>query len=78
MKIQVNGKIQEIEQETVPVLTLLELLHIESPDMVSVQLNGNIIQRQDYEKDSVKNGDKVEFLYFMGGGSQKGAAHGAQ
>jgi len=38
------------------------------PDMVSVELNGQILKRSDFENTVLKDGDKAEFLYFMGGG----------
>jgi sulfur carrier protein len=36
--------------------------------MVSVQLNGEFVSRDDYESVSLKEDDEVDFLYFMGGG----------
>jgi sulfur carrier protein len=39
------------------------------PDMVSVELNGEILERSLFESTLLKEGDRVEFLYFMGGGS---------
>jgi len=53
-------------------LTVSELLikeNVQMPDMVSVELNGQILKRNNFEQTSLKNNDKVEFLYFMGGGS---------
>jgi len=35
-----------------------------------VELNGDILEREQFEATCVKDGDAVEFLYFMGGGSQ--------
>jgi sulfur carrier protein len=69
MQIQINGKKQEITNENIHIEALLELLKVESPDMVSVQLNGEIIERESYISQQINNGDEVEFLYFMGGGS---------
>ena len=34
-----------------------------------VKLNGEIVQRDAFTATTVKDGDTVEFLYFMGGGS---------
>jgi sulfur carrier protein len=42
------------------------------PDMVSVELNGTILDRGSFESTTVKDGDKLEFLYFMGGGQGRG------
>ncbi|MHC4087967.1 MAG: sulfur carrier protein ThiS, partial [Planctomycetota bacterium] len=41
---------------------------VKMPDMVSVELNGQILRRTEFEQTVLKNDDKVEFLYFMGGG----------
>lgn len=67
MKIIVNGK----ETDSGGGLTVSELLieqKVKMPDMVSVELNGQILRKSEFEKISLKDGDKVEFLYFMGGG----------
>jgi sulfur carrier protein len=68
MQIVINGSTETLPA---PALTIAELLQhsgVESPDMVSVQLNGEFIDRQDYGSKSVTDGDEVDFLYFMGGG----------
>ena len=39
------------------------------PEMVSVEINGQILRRPEFDTTALKEGDKVEFLYFMGGGS---------
>ncbi len=67
MKLVVNGK----ESDFVDGLTVNELLseqNVKMPDMVSVELNGQILKRSDFENTVLKDGDKAEFLYFMGGG----------
>jgi len=68
MKIFVNGKETDLNNS----LTVIELLveqKVKMPEMVSVELNGQILRRSDFEKNVLKDGDKVEFLYFMGGGN---------
>jgi len=40
------------------------------PDYVSVELNGEIVDRQEFGTRRVSPGDVVEFLYFMGGGDR--------
>jgi len=69
MQIQVNGKKQDLTNENIHIEALLKLLNVESPDMVSVQLNGEVIERESYISQKINNGDEVEFLYFMGGGA---------
>ena len=40
------------------------------PEMVSVQVNEEFADADDWERIQLKEGDKVDFLYFMGGGSE--------
>jgi len=69
MSVKVNGKAQEIEGSTISLLELIKKNDVKQPDMVSVQLNGAFVVRDEYENTDIKNGDEVDFLYFMGGGS---------
>ena len=69
MNVLINGEKGEIAGESVSVLELLSIKNVETPDMVSVQLNGKIIRRDDFGSTRVSDNDRVEFLYFMGGGS---------
>jgi len=66
MRIKINGKTEEIQQETV--LQLLDARKIE-PRMVTVELNSQILQREELALAVLKEGDELEFLFFMGGGS---------
>ncbi|MDO9542653.1 MAG: sulfur carrier protein ThiS [Kiritimatiellia bacterium] len=68
MKIIINGS----EADVTPALTVSDLLiarQVKMPDMVSVELNGDILDRHTFQTTTLKEGDKVEFLYFMGGGT---------
>ncbi len=68
MNLVVNGKETNITDD----LTVSQLLvqeNVKMPDMVSVELNGQILKRTKFEETILKDDDKVEFLYFMGGGS---------
>ena len=69
MKIKVNGKDQDFEQDSLPVTELLKACEVSKPDMVSVQVNGEFVNREDFGDTTVKEGDEVDFLYFMGGGT---------
>ena len=51
------------------VTELIKQLLIENPEMVSVQVNEEFAEREEWDNIQVKEGDKVDFLYFMGGGS---------
>ena len=70
MKIKVNGKDQTIQKNAVSVSDLLKRNNVESVEMVSVQLNGNFIDKNNFEKTLLKEKDELDFLYFMGGGER--------
>ena len=69
MRLVINGK----DVETNGAHTVTELLKgqkVKWPDMVSVELNGTILKRETFASTALAKGDKVEFLYFMGGGRE--------
>ncbi|MHC4694992.1 MAG: sulfur carrier protein ThiS [Planctomycetota bacterium] len=68
MNLVINGKEININ-DGLTVNQLLVQENVQMPDMVSVELNGQILKRTRFEETVLKDDDKVEFLYFMGGGS---------
>ena len=68
MKLIVNGKECNLT-EGLTVSRLLVEQKVKMPDMVSVELNEQILKRSEFETTVLNEGDKVEFLYFMGGGN---------
>jgi sulfur carrier protein len=66
-KIQVNGKEQEIDTP-ISIIDLIKRNNVEQPEMVSVQLDGEFVDRAHFSVVHVNEGDEVDFLYFMGGG----------
>ena len=67
MRFTVNGKEADLREA----LTVGEMLvdqKVKMPEMVSVELNGQIVRRSDFEDTVLADGDTVEFLYYMGGG----------
>ncbi len=67
MKLTLNGK----ESDFTDGLTVSKLLveqQVKTPEMVSVELNGQILKRSKFEDTILKDGDKVEFLFFAAGG----------
>lgn len=68
MRIIINGKEEFMEKEELTISELLKLKNVKMPEMVSVELNGEFLERKEYETTIVKENDKIEFLYFMGGG----------
>ncbi len=68
MQIAINGKQTQIAESALSVIELLKEQQVKMPEMVSVEHNGVILKRNEFDSVLVKDGDKVEFLYFMGGG----------
>ncbi|MCR4809154.1 MAG: sulfur carrier protein ThiS [Prevotella sp.] len=67
-KITVNGEQQDVQLP----LTLAELIKqndVQQPEMVSVQVNEDFADRTEWDSIQIKEGDSVDFLYFMGGGA---------
>lgn len=69
MEIKINGEAKVIEGDSLSVSDLLVKESVKMPDMVSVELNGDMLEREDFSKTLLKSGDEIEFLYFMGGGA---------
>jgi sulfur carrier protein len=69
MRITVNGK-ETKATDALSVSKLLTEFDVEMQEYVSVQMNDEIIPRSEFEERIVKDGDVVEFLYYMGGGSR--------
>lgn len=67
MKITVAGTKKEFE-EGLTISKLIELENVETPEYVTVSVNEEFAQRDDFDTTVLKDGDEVEFLYFMGGG----------
>ena len=47
---------------------LIELEKVETPEYVTVSLNDEFVEGDNKATTVLKDGDNVEFLYFMGGG----------
>lgn len=66
-KIIVNEEVQEVSLP-LNVTQLIAQNNVEQPEMVSVQVNDEFLDRDEWEKTELKEGDRIDFLYFMGGG----------
>lgn len=67
MNIVVNGEQHEVE-ESLTVAHLLQKLNLRT-EQVAVEINLKILDRGDFPTWKLHNGDKVEILSFIGGGS---------
>lgn len=66
MLVRINGKQEDVQAATLG--DLLQSKNIE-PQMVSVELNNTMIDRANLADAPLREGDSVELLFFMGGGS---------
>jgi sulfur carrier protein len=64
--ITLNGEDRE-EEPDISVLALLESLGV-APTRVAVELNGDVLRRVDFGRRTLRDGDQVEFVQFVGGG----------
>jgi sulfur carrier protein len=65
VQVKINGKAEEISEGTV--LDLLQAKKIE-PQMVAVEINDTVMDREHLATTHLNEGDRVEFLFYMGGG----------
>ena len=67
MIIKVAGNKKEFN-DGITVAQLIALEKVETPQYVTVSLNDEFVENGTFESTVLKDGDNVEFLYFMGGG----------
>lgn len=67
IQILLNGKREEINDQ-MNISGLLENRKIR-PEVVTVELNDKIIEKAKYKNTLLKTEDRLEFVYYMGGGS---------
>ena len=68
MKITVAGEAKEVKTG-ITVAELIRQENVENPDYISVSVNDEFVNCGDFGTYKLNEGDSVEFLYFMGGGS---------
>lgn len=69
MKLVINGKTETVDLAQCTIQTLLHYKDVKMPEMVSVEFNGRFLKQDEYAATIVSDGDQIEFLYFMGGGT---------
>lgn len=67
MKIYVAGE-EKVKAEGITVAKLIIEENVETLEYVTVSVNDEFIEKEKLESYELKDGDNVEFLYFMGGG----------
>lgn len=67
MFITVAGEKKEV-RDGITLPELIEAEKVETPEYVTVSINEEFVEKNNIETTILKEGDNVEFLYFMGGG----------
>jgi sulfur carrier protein len=66
MQLTINGKVENLEVSTV--MDVLKAKDID-PQLVAIEVNTQMIDQENLGTTSLKEDDKLEFLFFMGGGA---------
>ena len=66
MQLTINGKVENLDVSTV--MDVLKTKDID-PQLVAVEVNTQMIDQENLGTTSLKEDDKLEFLFFMGGGA---------
>ena len=68
MKLVINGEERSFSDE-MTLAALVDQLGLK-PDRVAVELNHNIVRRDDWAAATLHDGDRLEVVHFVGGGSK--------
>ncbi|MGA7751381.1 MAG: sulfur carrier protein ThiS [Candidatus Sulfotelmatobacter sp.] len=70
MKLQINGDPRDFNDASAPftMAALIESLGMKS-DRVAIELNRDIVPRDRWTETTLKDGDQLEIVHFVGGGS---------
>ena len=61
---------KKVYEEGLTVAALIEKEDVENAEYVTVTLNDDFVEKDNFKTTVLKEGDVVEFLYFMGGGAR--------
>lgn len=66
MQVELNGKMTQLDG----VATVGDLIRSKDlkPRMVAVELNGEIVPREKFDEQVLRDGDRLEIVHFVGGG----------
>ena len=69
MRVQINGDSREFDAE-LPLDELVKKLSLPA-ERIAIELNQEVIARKKWPATVIKDGDRLEIVHFVGGGSQK-------
>jgi len=68
MQVQINGETRELNHNQIVLAELVRELAL-VPQRIAVEVNKQIVRRADWEQTSINEGDRIEIVHFVGGGS---------
>ena len=70
MKLKINGEVKVLSSKPKP-KSLSELVEQlgHQPCLIVIEFNGQILPRENWDKQQVKDGDTLEIVTIVGGGS---------
>ncbi|HEV2706040.1 MAG TPA: sulfur carrier protein ThiS [Pyrinomonadaceae bacterium] len=67
MQVRVNDEAVEVAQGAT-LAALVEQLSL-APERLAVELNREVVRRTDWAQTTLNEGDRIEIVHFVGGGS---------
>jgi thiamine biosynthesis protein ThiS len=68
VRIQINGEQREFPQCSLSLNELIDTLSL-PPQRIAVEVNKTIVRRRDWPTTALKDGDQIEIVHFVGGGT---------
>jgi thiamine biosynthesis protein ThiS len=68
VRIQINGEQREFPERSLSLDELIDTLSL-PPQRIAVEVNKTIVRRRDWPATTLQDGDQIEIVHFVGGGS---------
>ena len=69
MQITINGEHRELSQVEITLKELIEQLSL-PPQRIAIEVNKQIVRRDEWVRTAIKDGDRIEIVHFVGGGAE--------
>ena len=76
MQIQINGEVRELAHE-MKLSELIEELAL-APERIAIELNHQVVRRNEWTNTIVADSDRIEVVHFVGGGTTGGRRQEAE
>ena len=68
MQVQINGETRELNHNQMVLAELVRELAL-APQRIAVEVNKRIVRRDQWDQTTINEGDRIEIVHFVGGGS---------